>query len=182
MTSLLALFLAILGLSLAQAQSNSSNTFANPIIASGADPWVLKHEGAYYMTYTNFGNITILKSPSLTDWEDAEIKAVFVPPVGDAKGSSCCKPLTCSPAGRGILHQSVGPRTALHGFAMVQCVRRRRLSRTISLHWVIVIFTADPNNDSPPPETESMYAQSSFRHRDCSTSRRYHLKNDLFRR
>lgn len=79
--SFFALFLAILGVS--TAQSNSSNTFTNPIIPSGADPWVLKHtDGSYYMTYTNFGNITILKSSSLTDWNDADVKAVFVPPVG----------------------------------------------------------------------------------------------------
>ena len=34
------------------------------------------------MTYTTTDNITLLKSSSLTDWNNAEVKLVFNPPMG----------------------------------------------------------------------------------------------------
>ena len=55
-------------------------TFTNPILDVGADPWMIKHDGYYYLTYTTATNITILRSQSLTDWENAELKLAFQPP------------------------------------------------------------------------------------------------------
>lgn len=67
-------------LSLTTAQTNSSNTYTNPILPSvGADPWVVYNDGYYYMTYTTNTNITILRSSSLTDWADADAKLAFDP-------------------------------------------------------------------------------------------------------
>lgn len=63
------------------AQPNTSATYANPIVPTGADPWMIRHEGYYYLLYTTTDNITMWRSPSLTDWTDAESKAVFLPPV-----------------------------------------------------------------------------------------------------
>lgn len=69
-------------LSLTIAQTNSSNTYTNPILPTvGADPWVIHHDGFYYMTYTTNTNITILRSSTLTDWADADAKLAFDPPV-----------------------------------------------------------------------------------------------------
>lgn len=39
-------------------------------------------DGYYYMTYTTSTNITILRSESLTDWNSADVKLAFDPPVG----------------------------------------------------------------------------------------------------
>ena len=78
----LATFLASL-LCLVSAQSNSSATYTNPILdAGGADPWVTRYEGYYYMTYTTSTNITILRSSVLTDWNNADVKLAFEPPMG----------------------------------------------------------------------------------------------------
>lgn len=71
LSSLLASFLA---LAIAQ------NTFTNPILETGADPWMVQYEGYYYLTYTTATNITILRSQSLVDWESADIKLAFQPP------------------------------------------------------------------------------------------------------
>ena len=58
-------------------------TYTNPILnAVGADPWVTQYNGQYLMTYTTNDNITLLKSSSLTDWNGAESKLVFKPPMG----------------------------------------------------------------------------------------------------
>lgn len=77
--SLLALFAGLLPLASAQ---NNSATYTNPVLNKvGADPFVLRDDGYYYMTYTTATNITILKSTSLTDWDNAEVKLAFDPPV-----------------------------------------------------------------------------------------------------
>ncbi|KAK5037780.1 hypothetical protein LTS07_001247 [Exophiala sideris] len=57
-------------------------TYTNPILDSmGADPWVTRHDDYYYMTYSTNDNITILRSNILTDWNNADVKLAFSPPV-----------------------------------------------------------------------------------------------------
>jgi beta-xylosidase len=80
-TSLLTLFTSLLPLISAQ-NSSAGATFTNPVLNQvGADPFVAKDGGYYYLTYTTATNITILKSTSLTDWDNAEAKLAFDPPV-----------------------------------------------------------------------------------------------------
>lgn len=63
------------------AQSSNGSTFTNPILNSfGADPWVIRHENYYYMTYTTNDNVTILRSSTLTDWNTADVKLAFKAP------------------------------------------------------------------------------------------------------
>jgi beta-xylosidase len=77
--SFLALFASLLPLTSAQ---NNSATYTNPVLEKvGADPFILKDDGYYYLTYTTMTNITILRSTSLTDWDNAEVKLAFDPPV-----------------------------------------------------------------------------------------------------
>lgn len=118
-SSLVALFVAFLGL--AFAQTNSSATFMNPIVPSGADPWMIRHGGMYYLIYTTTDNITMWRSPSLTEWDNAEMKATFVPPKGEDYSTDLWAP---------ELHQIEGK-------------------------WYI-IFTADPNSDTPPKEIDML--------------------------
>lgn len=47
--------------------SGNGATYTNPILQqNGADPWVVQHDGHYYMTYTTSDNVTILRSSVLT--------------------------------------------------------------------------------------------------------------------
>jgi GH43 family beta-xylosidase len=78
--ALIAAFAAFLGLCLGQ--SNNSATYTNPILPTGADPWMVRHGDYYYLTYTTATNVTILRSPSLTDWKYADAKLAFDPPTG----------------------------------------------------------------------------------------------------
>ena len=75
--NLCTLLVSLLGTALAQ------DTFTNPILETGADPWMIKYDGYYYLTYTTATNITILRSQSLTNWEDADEKLAFQPPEGE---------------------------------------------------------------------------------------------------
>lgn len=127
MTMLLCLLATLVSvITPAMAQNDTSNTFTNPLVhlggqIGGADPWVIRHDGFYYMTYTTVTNITIMRSPVLTDWSEAEVKLAFDPPPGQNYSTDLWAP-------------------ELHN---------------INDKWYI-IFTADPNNDSPPPELEAL--------------------------
>lgn len=58
----------------------ANNTFTNPLLPSGADPWVFYHEGYYYYTNTLSNKIGIWRTEDLTELEDADYKTVFIPP------------------------------------------------------------------------------------------------------
>jgi GH43 family beta-xylosidase len=61
-------------------QHNLKTTFFNPIMPSGADPWVLQKDGFYYYTHTTGKNITVWKSESLTSIGHGESRIVWTPP------------------------------------------------------------------------------------------------------
>lgn len=62
-------------------QNGTDTTFTNPILKEfGADPWVVRYDGYYYMTYTTNDNVTILRSSVLTDWNNADVKLAFKAP------------------------------------------------------------------------------------------------------
>lgn len=47
--------------------SANTTTFTNPILSKGgADPWVIRDHGWYYMTYTTNDDVTLLRSQHLT--------------------------------------------------------------------------------------------------------------------
>jgi GH43 family beta-xylosidase len=55
-------------------------TFTNPLLPSGADPWVTFRGGFYYYTNTTGRNLTLWKTRDITDLKDAEKKVVWTPP------------------------------------------------------------------------------------------------------
>jgi GH43 family beta-xylosidase len=57
-------------------------TFTNPLLPRGADPWVIHHEGLYYYTHTLGDEIGLWRTRDITRLADAEFKTVFVPPEG----------------------------------------------------------------------------------------------------
>jgi len=54
--------------------------FHNPLLPSGADPWVTSRNGFYYVMVTTGRNLTIRKTRDITDLEHAEKKVVWTPP------------------------------------------------------------------------------------------------------
>jgi GH43 family beta-xylosidase len=58
----------------------SQSTFTNPLLPSGADPWITFHSGFYYYMNTTGRNLTIWKTRDPVDLRDAEKKVVWSPP------------------------------------------------------------------------------------------------------
>jgi GH43 family beta-xylosidase len=60
--------------------SFAQQTFTNPLLPSGADPWVTSQNGYYYYTNTTGRNITLWKTKNITDLKSAEKKVIWIPP------------------------------------------------------------------------------------------------------
>ncbi len=53
------------------------NTFINPLLPSGADPWSIYKDGYYYYTHTLGDSIVIWKTKDLAELASAENKTIF---------------------------------------------------------------------------------------------------------
>ena len=62
------------------ATSSKDSLFYNPLLSSGADPWVYKKGNVFYYMATNGVNITILKTTAISALAQAPAKTVWSPP------------------------------------------------------------------------------------------------------
>ncbi len=73
-------YLSIFLITVITTVSYSQQTFTNPLLPSGADPWCIYKDGYYYYTNSTGRNITIWKTKNITDLKSAEKKIVWEPP------------------------------------------------------------------------------------------------------
>ncbi|MBS1948982.1 MAG: glycoside hydrolase family 43 protein [Bacteroidetes bacterium] len=59
---------------------SAQQTFTNPLLPSGPDPWVIYKGGYYYYTNTTAINITLWKTKNIVDLKSAEKKIIWAPP------------------------------------------------------------------------------------------------------
>ena len=62
----------------------AGNTFTNPLLENGPDPWVVYWKGFYYYSNSSGTNLTLRKTADITDLRHAEKKAVWTPEPGHA--------------------------------------------------------------------------------------------------
>ncbi|WP_117210379.1 family 43 glycosylhydrolase [Allorhizocola rhizosphaerae] len=65
---------------------NPASGFRNPVKESGADPFMVTHQGHYYLTYTRNDHIAITKAASVTELATAPETVVW----RDTTASRCC--------------------------------------------------------------------------------------------
>ncbi|RYE13622.1 MAG: glycosyl hydrolase family 43, partial [Sphingobacteriaceae bacterium] len=73
------LLLAILPLLFCFAYAQQQ-TFTNPLLPSGADPYSFYKNGFYYYTHTMGDSLVVWKTKNLAELKDAEHKTIFIPP------------------------------------------------------------------------------------------------------
>lgn len=61
---------------------NEPDTFTNPLLPGGADPWVTYHDGYYYYMNTSGSRLVIWKTKSMATLAQGERKVVWTPPAG----------------------------------------------------------------------------------------------------
>lgn len=74
------LFILALFIGLLSGIAHAQQTFTNPLLPSGADPWCIYKNGYYYYTNTLGNRIDIWRTKSIAAFATAERKMVWVPP------------------------------------------------------------------------------------------------------
>jgi GH43 family beta-xylosidase len=60
--------------------ASAQQTFRNPLLPAGADPWVIHRNGWYYYMNTTQNSLEIRKTKNLASLKDAERKVIWTPP------------------------------------------------------------------------------------------------------
>ncbi|MBB6669977.1 glycoside hydrolase family 43 protein [Cohnella nanjingensis] len=61
--------------------TQTNKTFTNPIMASGADPWMYRHsDGFYYFMVTRGDRLELHRSPSMSEVAEAPKTTIWLPP------------------------------------------------------------------------------------------------------
>lgn len=76
---ILRVFVLAFGLPALLGQASSSPVFFNPLLPSGADPWVIFHDGFYYYMNSTQVNLTIWKTRDIADLAHAEKRIIWTP-------------------------------------------------------------------------------------------------------
>ncbi|WP_297820371.1 glycoside hydrolase family 43 protein [Segetibacter sp.] len=85
-TNLSIAFMALMlaSCSVFKATQSSHETFTNPLLPRGADPWNIYKDGYYYYTQTMGNRIEIWKTKNISELNTAPHKTVWTPPPGTA--------------------------------------------------------------------------------------------------
>jgi len=78
------LYLLLVAMCMAVTALPQQQTFTNPLLPSGADPWSLYKDGYYYYTNSMQDSIVIWKTKNLAFLATAEKKTIFIPPAKSA--------------------------------------------------------------------------------------------------
>ena len=65
------------------AADTAVRTLTNPVLPSGADPWVTSRDGFYYYMNTTGDSLDIRKTRSVADLEHTEMKLLWKTPASD---------------------------------------------------------------------------------------------------
>ena len=66
----------------ARPTGGATNSFTDPLLEAGPDPWVVYWKGFYYYSNSSGTNLTLRKTADITDLRHAEKKAVWTPEPG----------------------------------------------------------------------------------------------------
>jgi len=69
-----------------------TNTFTNPLLTSGPDPWVIKKDNFYYYTHTLGNRIAIWKTQKMSDLKNASAQTIWSAPSTGANSKDIWAP------------------------------------------------------------------------------------------
>jgi GH43 family beta-xylosidase len=70
----------------------AGNTFTNPLLGSGPDPWVVRKGDAYYYTHTQGNKISLWKTSKMSDLKNAPVQIVWTAPVNGSNSRNVWAP------------------------------------------------------------------------------------------
>jgi GH43 family beta-xylosidase len=87
----------------------ATNTFTNPLLSSGPDPWVVQKDGTYYFMATTGNNITIRKTAKMADLGSAPATVVWTPLPNGSNTNNVWAPELHFLDGKWYLYYTAGP-------------------------------------------------------------------------
>ncbi len=69
-----------------------TNTFTNPLLPSGPDPWVAQKDGYYYYTHTLGNKVALWKTSKMDELKNAVPVTVWAPPINTAYSNDIWAP------------------------------------------------------------------------------------------
>ncbi len=73
-----ALILSAMSILPAEAQKKD-NTYTNPLLEYGPDPWAIWHDGTYHYMHTMVDSLVLWKTKDITDLRHAQKKTIWIP-------------------------------------------------------------------------------------------------------
>ena len=106
----------------------TATSFTNPLLASGPDPWVYQKDGFYYYMHTTGNNITLRKTPKMSELASAVSTIVWTAPAAGPNSRDVWAPELHFLDGKWYVYFTAGPGN---------CCGGQRL-------WVLENANADP--------------------------------------
>lgn len=57
-----------------------TDTFTNPLLPAGPDPWVVQNDDWYYVTHTTGRDLQLYRTKRMSDLAQAEVQTIWIPP------------------------------------------------------------------------------------------------------
>ncbi|UOQ70236.1 glycoside hydrolase family 43 protein [Hymenobacter cellulosilyticus] len=87
----------------------AANTFTNPLLPSGPDPWVYQKDGFYYYLHTTNTNLRIWKTAKMSDLGATSSVLAWAPVAGSPASSNLWAPELHFLDGKWYIYYSAGP-------------------------------------------------------------------------
>ena len=68
----------------ASVEKDQEEVFSNPLLSSGADPWVIQRNDTYYYTHTAGNRLVLYETDRMENLGEAEPLTIWTPPEGEA--------------------------------------------------------------------------------------------------
>lgn len=62
-----------------ESKFTGQETFTNPLLPKGPDPWAIWHDGNYYYMHTMADSLVLWKTSDITDLKNAAVKTIWIP-------------------------------------------------------------------------------------------------------
>lgn len=72
--------------------TNIENTFTNPLLPTGPDPWVIQKDDWYYVTHTTGKNLRLYRTKKMSELSGTEVKTIWTPPATGMNSKSIWAP------------------------------------------------------------------------------------------
>jgi GH43 family beta-xylosidase len=120
-------------------------TFRNPLLGSGADPWVIKNNGSFYYMSTQVSNISVTKTAAISELSKANPTIVWTPPSTGPNSKNIWAPELHYLQGKWYMYYTAGASSDLG--TQRCCVLENPAAEPLNGSWTDKGKISDPNGD-----------------------------------